>query len=104
MVYFPVGFLCYIHHKPLLMSDTAPAAGTLRACCLLDGFCVHVVLWIAAQDAEAPAEVSGTLPRRRVRVPPAVIVEPEVVREVVSPADVLLPYLRRTRTVHFCHE
>ncbi len=62
-----------------------PAAGTLRACCLLAGFCVYVVLWIAAQDAEAPAEVLGTLPRRRVRVPPAVIVEPEVVRKVVSP-------------------
>ncbi len=87
------------------MSDTAPAAGTLRACCLLAGFCVHVLLWIAAaQDADAAAGVLETLPRRRVRVPPAVIVEAEVVRKVVSPADLLLPYSRRTRTAHFCHE
>ena len=28
---------------------------------MLDGFCVHVLLWIAEQDAEAPAEVSGTI-------------------------------------------
>ncbi len=58
------------------MSNTAPAAGTLRACCLLDWFCVYVLLWLAAQDAEAPAEVLETVPRP---------VEPEVVRKVVSP-------------------
>ncbi len=76
----------------------------MHAACWLAAV-VQVVLWIAAQDADVPAGVSGTLPRLRVRVPPAVTVtvEPEV-REVVSPADVLLLNLLRRRTVHFCRE
>jgi hypothetical protein len=35
-----------------------PAAGTLRACSLLAGFCVYVLLWIAAH-ADAVTETAA---------------------------------------------